>query len=86
LPGNADDAAPVQPSLDHHRQIFKKPPRLLAGDRKTQTAANEAYARQQGVKRIVLPKAGWRKGAGAAQERERWFRQGRNWRAGIEGR
>lgn len=86
LPGNADDAAQVPPSLDHHRQIFKKPPRLLAGDRKTQTAANEAYARQQGVKQVVLPKAGWRKGAGAAQERERWFKRGRNWRAGIEGR
>ena|SRR5215212_10281110 len=86
LPGNADDAAQVQPSLDHHRRVFKKPPRLLAGDRKTQTAANEAYARQQGVQRVVLPKAGWRKGAGAAQERERWFKRGRNWRAGIEGR
>jgi IS5 family transposase len=86
LPGNADDAAQVPPSLDHHRRVFKKPPRLLAGDRKTQTAANEAYAREQGVKRVVLPKAGWRKGAGAAQERERWFKRGRNWRAGIEGR
>jgi IS5 family transposase len=86
LPGNADDAGQVRPSLDHHRQIFKKPPHLLAGDRKTQTAANEAYAREQGVKRVVLPKAGWRKGAGVAQERTRWFRRGRNWRAGIEGR
>lgn len=86
LPGNADDAGQVPPSLDHHRQVFKKPPRLLAGDRKTQTAANEAYAREQGVKRVVLPKAGWRKGAGAAQERERWFKRGRNGRAGIEGR
>jgi IS5 family transposase len=86
LPGNADDAGQVPPSLDHHRHLFKKPPRLLAGDRKTQTAANEAYAREQGVRRVVLPKAGWRKEAGAAQERERWFKRRRNWRAGIEGR
>jgi IS5 family transposase len=86
LPGNADDAAQVPRSLDHHRRLFKKPPRLLAGDRKTQTAANEAYARQQGVQRVVLPKAGWKAGARTAQERERWFKRGRNWRAGIEGR
>jgi transposase, IS5 family len=86
LPGNADDAGQVCPSLDQHRRQFGKPPDLLAGDRKTQTAANEAYAREQGVKRIVLPKAGWKRGARAAQERERWFKRGRNWRAGIEGR
>ena len=86
LPGNADDAAQVRPSLDHHRQQFGKPPDLLAGDRKTQTAANEAYARQQGVKRVVLPKAGWKSGARGQQEQERWFKRGRNWRAGIEGR
>jgi IS5 family transposase len=86
LPGNADDAAQVPPSLDHHRRMFKKPPRLLAGDRKTQTAANERYAQEQGVKRVVLPKAGWKAGARAAHERERWFKRGRNWRAGIEGR
>src|SRR5690349_20746070 len=86
LPGNADDAAQVPRSLDHHRRVFQKPPRLLAGDRKTQTAANEAYAREQGVKRVVLPKAGWKSGARSQQEREHWFKRGRNWRAGIEGR
>jgi IS5 family transposase len=86
VPGNADDAAQVWPSLDQHRRQFGKPPDLLAGDRKTQTAANEAYAKEQGVKHIVLPKAGWKSGARGAQERERWFRRGRNWRAGIEGR
>jgi IS5 family transposase len=58
LPGNADDAAQVAPSLDHHRRVFKKPPRLLAGDRKTQSAANERYAQEQGVRQVVLPKVG----------------------------
>jgi IS5 family transposase len=84
--GIADDAAYVPPSLDHHRRRFGKPPYLLAGDRKTQTRANEAYARAVGVKRIVLPRAGWKKQADVTRERERWFRRGRNWRAGIEGR
>ena len=86
LAGNPDDAAQVRPSLERHRRLFGKPPDLLTGDRKTQTAANEAYAAQQGVKHVVLPKAGWKSGARGQQERERWFRRGRNWRAGIEGR
>jgi len=86
LAGNPDDAAQVRPSLDRHRRLFGNPPDLLTGDRKTQTAANEAYAQQQGVKHIVLPKAGWKSGARGARERQRWFRRGRNWRAGIEGR
>jgi IS5 family transposase len=86
LSGNPDEAAELPPSLDHHIELFGKPPRLLAGDRKLATAANERYATKQQVKQVVLPKAGAKSARRSAHERQRWFRRGRNWRAGIEGR
>jgi transposase, IS5 family len=33
LEGNPAEEAQLPPSLDHHLQVFKHPPRLLAGDR-----------------------------------------------------
>jgi transposase, IS5 family len=86
LDGNPDDAAEVVPSLDHHIDQFKRPPRLLAGDGKLATASNEREAHQRGVRCVVLPRPGRKSEARLAYERQRWFRRGRNWRAGMEGR
>jgi IS5 family transposase len=86
LDGNPPDDEPVRPSLDHHRQVFKKPPDLLAGDRGTYSPANERYAQAQGVKHVALPKPGAKSAERIAYEQQRWFRHGRNWRSGIEGR
>jgi transposase, IS5 family len=86
LSGNPDDAEQLAPSLDHHIQVFSKPPRLLAGDRKLATPANERYAQRQGVKQVVLPKSGAKSAKRVAYEHQRWFRRACNWRAGIEGR
>jgi len=86
LSGNPDEAEQVPPSVDHHLQMFGKPPRLLAGDRKLATDANERYARKQGISQVVLPASGAKSAERIAYERQRWFRRGRNWRAGIEGR
>ncbi len=35
---------------------------------------------------MVLPRPGKKPAARTSYERQRWFRRGRNWRAGIEGR
>ena len=86
LPGNPNDAAQVQPSLDHHLQQFGRPPNVLAGDRKIFAPENERYAQDHGVKQVVLPKPGRRSPQRMRHERQRWFRRGRDWRAGIEGR
>jgi IS5 family transposase len=86
LTGNPKEAGQVVPSVDHHLERFKKPPRLLAGDRGTHSAKGERYAQEQGIKQVVLPKPGAKSPARMAYERQGWFRRGRNWRAGIEGR
>lgn len=86
LDGNPDDAAQVLPSLETHIEQFGRPPNLLAGDGKLATPTNEEQAQQRGVKRVVLPRPGRKTAARKAHEQQRWFRKGRDWRAGIEGR
>ena len=86
LDGNPDDAGEVLPSVDQHIKQFRGPPRLLAGDGKLATATNERLAQQRGVRQVVLPRPGKKPAARTSYERQRWFRHGRNWRAGIEGR
>jgi transposase, IS5 family len=86
LEGNPAEEAQLPPSLDHHLQVFKPPPRLLAGDRGVYTAANEHDATLNGVKQVVLPTPGAQSATRIAHEQQRWFRQGHNWRSGIEGR
>jgi IS5 family transposase len=41
LEGNPPEDAQLPPRLDHHRRVFHRPPRLLAGDRGGHSAANE---------------------------------------------
>jgi transposase, IS5 family len=86
LDGNPDESAHLRPSLEHHLKVFKHPPRVLAGDRGVHSSDNENYATQQGVKQVVLPKPGGKTAKRIAYEQQRWFRRGRDWRAGIEGR
>jgi IS5 family transposase len=86
LKGNPDEKAQLPPSLDHHMAQFGHPPELLSGDRGIHSAANERYAQQQGVREVVLPKPGRKSAKRLAYEQQAWFRAGRNWRAGIEGR
>ncbi len=86
LEGNPDDAAQFVPSLDQHSEQFGRPPKLVAGDGKLATPTNERTAQQRGITRVVLPRPGRKTPTRLAHERQRWFRRGRNWRAGIEGR
>jgi IS5 family transposase len=86
LEGNPDDAGQFLPSLDTHVQQFGRPPNLVAGDGKLATATNEQTAQQRGVTHVVLPRPGRKTTARQEYERQRWFRKGRDWRAGIEGR
>ena len=86
LEGNPDDAAQFIPSLNQHNEQFGHPPTLVAGDGKLATATNERTAQQRGITRVVLPRPGRKTPSRLAYERQSWFRRGRNWRAGIEGR
>ena len=86
LQGNPDDAEQWQPALDYHRQQFGKPPDQASGDRALYSPENEAYARRQGVKRPILPQPGRKAEPRRLYETQPWFKRGRRFHAGVEGR
>ena len=73
-------------SLEAHQEHFRRAPQLLVGDRGLYSAENERLAREAGIKRIVLPKSGRLSHERDQHEKQRWFRRGFRFRAGIEGR
>lgn len=76
----------LAPALEHHRQLFDRPPRMATGDRGVHAPENERLARDAGVKHLVIPRSGPVSEAERARERSRPWRRRYRWRAGIEGR
>ena len=83
---NMADQQQWKPALEGHKQIFDRAPQLAAADRGFWSMANEELAQELAVKRTVLPARGRLSKQRAARQKERWFRRGQGWRAGIEGR
>jgi IS5 family transposase len=86
LDGNPPDSEQWQPAIDHHIDLFVQPPVLVSADRGLYSPDNEAYAEQQGIKRVVLPKRGRKTEKRRQHEAQSWFKRGRRFQAGIEGR
>ena len=86
LDGNPADSNQWKPSLDHHVDLFDQSPDQASADRGVYSAPNEAYAKQIGVKRVILPKPGHKSEARRQHEKQRWFKRGRRFHAGVEGR
>jgi IS5 family transposase len=86
LEGNPADSGQWQPSLDRHVELFGRPPYQASADRGVYSAPNVAYAEEMGVKRVVLPQPGRKSEARRQHERQRWFKRGRRFHAGVEGR
>jgi len=73
-------------SLEHHQQIFGRPPHLATADAGFSSAANEQAAAARGVRRVALPRRGRLSVARRAHQKQRWFRRALRWRTGCEGR
>ena len=86
LAGNPNDDRQWLPALEHHCQQFGRPPDQASADRGVHSAQNELLAQQLGVKRIILPKPGYKSQQRQRQEKLPWFKRGRHWHNGIEGR
>src|SRR3989441_171 len=71
------------PSLEKHRELFGRPPRMAVADAGFASRKNELAATELGVKQVVLPGASKRS---KEKERKRWFRRALRWRTGCEGR
>ena len=86
LAGNPDEAQCLIPSLQHHRQVFGKPPKQVSGDRGIHSTQNEKEARALGVRWVSLPQPGHKTKRRRRQEKQPWFRAAQRFRNGIEGR
>lgn len=86
LEGNPADDAQWEPTLAQHVDQFGHPPWQASADRGVFSADNEAAAEQLDIQRIILPKPGRKSAARKQWERQPWFRRGRRFHAGIEGR
>lgn len=86
LNGNPSDEAQWTPTLQRHREQFGHPPWLASADRGVHSVSNETDAADLGVNRIVLPQPGRKSERRRAYEHQSWFRRGRRFHAGIEGR
>jgi IS5 family transposase len=86
LDRSGQDAPYLLPSLAAHRERFGRPPRLVTGDRGVFSPENERLAEAAGVARVVIPAVGKITPERSRLEKQRWFRRGFRFRAGIEGR
>jgi len=86
LKGNPSDAEQWRPAIDHHIEQFGKPPHQASGDRGLYSPDNETYARRKGINRVILPQPGRKTEQRRRYEAQRWFKRGRRFHAGIEGR
>jgi transposase, IS5 family len=84
--GNLCDQQQWVPALEAHVELFGRAPRLAAADRGFWNSANEKAALKLGVNQVVLPARGRLNPTRAARQKQRWFRRGQGWRAGIEAR
>jgi IS5 family transposase len=80
------DDAYLEAILAEHRRRVGHPPWLLAGDQAVSSPKNDRRARAAGVKRVARPGDGKGPPRRREHERQRWFRRGCRFRAGIAGR
>jgi IS5 family transposase len=85
-PHRPADQALLTPSIERHKEIFKRAPRLVAADAGFYSLDNESKATQAGVEKVAIPNRHTRSPARRAHQRQRWFRQAQRWRVGCEGR
>jgi IS5 family transposase len=74
------------PSLDAHKALFGRPPRVAVADAGFSSAANERAAAERGIRRVALPRSGALSAKRRAHQHQRWFRRALRWRTGAEGR
>ena len=87
LEGNPPDEPHVGPSLERHKQAFRRVPHLYGADRGFFSERNLTLCENGGVTIVWIPQSGGtRSPEREACERAPAFKQGQRFRAGIEGR
>jgi len=82
----AHDSKLLVASVEHHKRVFGRVPRVVATDRGFFSLDNVRDVAAMGVRCVAVPKPGHRSADRVAHERTRSFRRARAWRAGGEAR
>ncbi len=80
------DSDLLVPAIELHMRQFDHAPKLVTADAGFFSAANEAAARELGVKRTSMPNYSSKSPQRKLLQHKRWFRQAQRWRTGCEGR
>jgi IS5 family transposase len=81
-----EDRTLLIPTIEAHLRAFGRDPRLVAADRGFWSHANKQAAQRAGVERMCIPALGRLRAEQRAEQRQRWFRRGQQFRTGCEGR
>ena len=73
-------------SVEAHRRVLGRAPRLVAADAGFYSHRQEQAVREQGVSWIAVPNRNTRSAERKQMEHSRWFRKAQAWRTGCEGR
>src|SRR6202162_9150 len=73
-------------AVETHHARLGRIPRLVAADAAFYSAKNEAAAKAKGVMRVCIPNRSTKSPERRREQKKRWFRQGKKWRTGCEGR
>ena len=74
------------PSIQKHSDLLGRVPALAAADAGFFSAANEASAKELGVKQVAVPSRSTKSEKRKQQQKTRWFKKAQKWRTGCEGR
>ena len=74
------------PSIEKHKELLDRVPDLAAADAGFFSAANEAAAKELGVKRVAVPSRSTKSEKRRQEQKKRWFKKAQKWRTGCEGR
>lgn len=81
--GNPADTDLLVPTIDRHKEMFGRDPAEVDTDRGYYSEENEEKLKGR-VKRLHIPKRGYKDNRRLRKERGKRFRAGQNWRAGGE--
>jgi IS5 family transposase len=80
------DSDLLTPSIEKHKELLDRVPDLTAADAGFFSAANEAAAKELGVKRVAVPGRSNKSEKRKQEQKNRWFKKAQKWRTGCEGR
>jgi len=86
LDENPSDTALLKPVVKGHRRLFRKKLRAVAGDRGFYSQPNEDWLKDNGVRRVSIPKRGKVREDRRRYQKQSWFKRLQRFRAGIEAR